>query len=320
MPKAARASDEARPARNSTPSRGEAVSRAARIRPSSRFRRSSVAASRLWLSARWASSSLPGTRSESTGRLRRPGRRPMRSPAAGHQVRREEVAEQDPEQGGDDDREEEQPADRSDRSDVVADEQDDQPEAGQRQDGRRDQADREARAERQRIERRPSITFVVAVAGIVDRPAESGDHGRSARRRRPGGLGWRLRVPAAAVSHRPVVPPRRAGSRRRGRSGSMDRAVRVELDLLAQPAHRDPDVGRIGILGLGPAALEQGLGRHRLADVGRQRVQQARLGRGERDRFAPTVAWRLWRSSVRSGPRRRLWRGTLSPSRRLGPC
>ncbi len=61
IPKASRASSDARPTRNSTPSRGEACSIAARIRPSSRLRRSSAPASRLWLSARRDSSSSPPT-------------------------------------------------------------------------------------------------------------------------------------------------------------------------------------------------------------------------------------------------------------------
>ena len=56
-----RASSAARPMSQSTPSRGEAATSAARIRPSSRLRRSSSAASRLWLSASRASSSSPVT-------------------------------------------------------------------------------------------------------------------------------------------------------------------------------------------------------------------------------------------------------------------
>ena len=66
----------------------------------------------------------------------------------------------------------------------------------------------------------------------------------------------------------------------------VDRLVRVDLDLLAQAAHRDPDVGRVGILGLRPAAREERLGRDRLAEVRREGVQQARLGRGQLDDLA----------------------------------
>ena len=61
IPKAARASLPARPAMKSALSRGDALSIASRIRPSSRLRRSRSAARRLWLSARRASSSSPGT-------------------------------------------------------------------------------------------------------------------------------------------------------------------------------------------------------------------------------------------------------------------
>ena len=37
----------------------------------------------------------------------------------------------------------------------------------------------------------------------------------------------------------------------------VERPVRIDLDLLAQPAHRDPHVGRVGVLGLGPATGKQ---------------------------------------------------------------
>ena len=66
----------------------------------------------------------------------------------------------------------------------------------------------------------------------------------------------------------------------------MERPVGVDLELLAEAAHRDPDVGRVGVLGLGPAADEQRLGRDGLAEVRGQRVQQPRLGRGQLDRLA----------------------------------
>ena len=66
----------------------------------------------------------------------------------------------------------------------------------------------------------------------------------------------------------------------------MDRPVRVELDLLAEPAHRDPDVRRVGVLGLGPAAGEERLGRDRLAEVRGERVEEARFGRRQLDGLA----------------------------------
>ena len=97
----------------------------------------------------------------------------------------------------------------------------------------------------------------------------------------------------------------------------VDRPVRVELDLLAQAAHRDPDVGRVGVLGLGPAAGEQRLGRDGLAEVRGQGVEQARLGRGQLDdlrrRRSPRGDGGRASGSARAT---RLWRGTLSPRRR----
>ena len=66
----------------------------------------------------------------------------------------------------------------------------------------------------------------------------------------------------------------------------MGRTVRVDLDLLAEATHRHPDVGRIGVLGLGPSAREERLGRDRLAEVGGEGVQQARFGRGQLDDLA----------------------------------
>ena len=67
----------------------------------------------------------------------------------------------------------------------------------------------------------------------------------------------------------------------------MGRSVRLDLDLLAETPHRDPDVGRVRVLGLRPAASEERLGCHRLAKVGRQGVEEARLGRRQLDRLAP---------------------------------
>ena len=71
----------------------------------------------------------------------------------------------------------------------------------------------------------------------------------------------------------------RTVSRWRGRFG-------VDLELLAQAPHRDPDVGRLRLVGLGPAARQERLGRHRPAEVGGQREQQARFGRRQLDRLA----------------------------------
>ncbi len=56
----------------------------------------------------------------------------------------------------------------------------------------------------------------------------------------------------------------------------------VDLDLLAQTAHGHPDVGRVRVLGVRPAAGEQGLGGHGLAEVGGQGVEEAGLGGRER--------------------------------------
>ena len=64
----------------------------------------------------------------------------------------------------------------------------------------------------------------------------------------------------------------------------VDGPVRVHLHLLAQAAHRHPDVARVRILGVRPAAREERLGGHRLAEVGRERIEQARLRRRERHR------------------------------------
>ena len=118
------------------------------------------------------------------------------------------------------------------------------------------------------------------------------------------------------VSHRPPAgPPRRAGSRSPDRL-EVDRPIRVDLDLLAETPHRDPDVGGVGVLGVRPAPRQERLGRDGLADVRGEGVEEPRLGRRQLDASRPTVASRRWRSRVRSGPRTRLWRGTLSPSRR----
>ena len=96
-------------------------------------------------------------------------------------------------------------------------------------------------------------------------------------------------------------PVRASRSRRATPSGALDRdepiadaadgqevgrVVRVGFELRPQPAHRHPDVGRIRVLGLGPAAGEQGLGRHDLADVRHEGVEQPRFGRRQLDRLA----------------------------------
>ena len=61
------------------------------------------------------------------------------------------------------------------------------------------------------------------------------------------------------------------------------RVVGVDLDLLAQTAHRDPDIRGVGVLGLGPAPDEERLRRDGLADVRGKRVEQARFGRRQLD-------------------------------------
>ena len=135
-------------ARNSTPSRGEAPSIAARIRPSSRLRRSRSAARRLWLSARRASSSSPATRigvdrspaetRSTAAAMARSGR--VRSAASryddddGEEHRDRETEQQHPREVGVGRRIPERPLD----------EQDQEPEGGERQD--RGQDEREGQA------------------------------------------------------------------------------------------------------------------------------------------------------------------------------
>ena len=113
-------------------------------------------------------------------------------------------------------------------------------------------------------------------------PAAASDGGQDERERQPG-------ADAQAVS----ITARGAGSAAATQSIAdaahgldVDRPVRVDLDLLAQAAHRDPDVRRVGVLGLGPAARQQRLGRDGLAEVGGQGVEQARFGRRQLDDLA----------------------------------
>ena len=119
------------------------------------------------------------------------------------------------------------------------------------------------------------------------------------------GSGWRV-----VLSHR--ARARRAAGRRHqpiahaAHGLDVHRPVGVDLDLLAQPAHRDPDVGRVGVLGLGPAAGEERLGRDDLAEVRGERVEQPRFGRRQLDdlpadgRLAPVQVERQVRAQVQA--------------------
>ena len=107
------------------------------------------------------------------------------------------------------------------------------------------------------------------------------------------------RLVSRVVEHRRQPPPPASGRtrpRRRRRRHEpvadaadrlqVDRPVRVDLDLLAEPAHRDPDVRRVGVLGVGPAADEQRVGRDGLAEVRGEGVEQPRFGRRQLDHRA----------------------------------
>ena len=91
----------------------------------------------------------------------------------------------------------------------------------------------------------------------------------------------------ARVAHRALTGGVRLRGRRPGdepvadpaNRHEVDRVVRIRLDLLAEAAHRHPDVRRVGVVGVAPAAVEERLRADRVAEVRRERVQQARLGR-----------------------------------------
>ena len=111
------------------------------------------------------------------------------------------------------------------------------------------------------------------VVGRTIRPVDA-----AARRRRRRSAPAATRARRLRRRHQPVAD---AADRL-----EVGRLVRVDLDLLAQAPHRDPDVRRVGVLGVGPAAGEQRLGRDGLAEVRGERVEQARLGRRQLDRLA----------------------------------
>ena len=292
------------------------------------------AARRLWLSARRASSSSPGTsigveRSPAEARSTAARDRPERR----RQVGGEEVGEQDRDQRGED--EARAGATRPSVASSTARAPSRSTTAPKTASGRIAAATspmRETRPERQRRARAHRI-----VAGGHRSSTRRGSRRRrratarprrrrAGRRRTSGPIGVatvaaggrhrRRRAPSARRSPGRSVG-RRAGSRRRGPSGGGPGWFGSTLELLAQAAHRDPDVGRVGVLGLGPAAGEQRLGRHGLAEVRGERVEQARLGRRELDGLA--ADGRLAPVEVEGQARARgrgCWRGTLSPSRR----
>ena len=66
----------------------------------------------------------------------------------------------------------------------------------------------------------------------------------------------------------------------------MGRPVGVHLHLLAQAAHRHPDIAGIGVLGVCPAPDQEGLRGDGLAEVGGEGVEQARFRGGEGDLLA----------------------------------
>jgi hypothetical protein len=128
--------------------------------------------------------------------------------------------------------------------------EDDDAEDGERDDGGEEQGQRQARPEAQ--PRGPGARFV----GLAQ-PGQSSSRGIVCH-------------PDALVTSLDAT----SGSRRPDRL-DMDGLVRIDLHLLAEPAHRDPDVGRVGVLGLGPAAGEERLGRDGLAEVGGEGIQEA---------------------------------------------
>ena len=259
-PKAASASRAARSAIASTPSRGSADSTAARISPSWRLRRSASAARRLWLSASWARTSLPDDRD----RLAHVAGRDARH-------RRRDLAQR-PRRG---------------RARPTAPPRIPTP---------------TATANMNRRSRSP-ISGSTAPVAMSSTPKTPSGMIAAARRVRVSRV-WKDRArPAAGGSGRRSRSSGRVGGALGGRSGldglaghqpvadaadrqQVARPVRVDLELLAQAPHRHPDVGRLGVVGLRPAARQQGLGRDGLAEVGGQGEEQPRFGRGELDGLA----------------------------------
>ena len=80
----------------------------------------------------------------------------------------------------------------------------------------------------------------------------------------------------------PWIPPARSwlrGGRDQAIADATDgqevaRAVRVDLELLAQAPHGDPDVGRFRLVGDRPAAVQEGFRGDGLTEVGSQGEQQ----------------------------------------------
>src|ERR1035437_2175257 len=96
----------------------------------------------------------------------------------------------------------------------------------------------------------------------------------------------------------------------------VDWLVGIDFDLLAQTAHRDPDVGRVGLFRVGPAADEQSVSRDDLAEICCQGMEQARFCRGQLhfrvgDRRRPAV--KIERE-VRSEHQRLAWDPVAQPS------
>src|SRR5919197_183091 len=295
-PNAARASRAARRTSCSMPSRGDASSIASRTRPSSRLRRSRSDASRLWLSARRAMSSSPVTSigverspAEARSTARAMARRgAVRSDASAYAIRTANtnalaianssvwpIGMSVGRAGG-----------------AVTSATIPNPARGSTA------AARSAAASRARNDQRELRPLSGATAARL--PAATSAGGGTA----PGApiahaLAPESSLPASGSRLRWASMSARGGPVGRRGIGPRDQAVadpthgqqvlrlvRVELDLLAQPAHRHPDVRRVGIVGVGPAAEEECLGRHRLAEVRRQRVEQPRFGRRELDDLA----------------------------------
>ena len=165
---------------------------------------------------------------------------------------------------------------------------------------------------RRRHDRRRSAVARPPRLGERPRPArsvgEAAVRSAAGRRRRAGPpvASRRRRSPSSAsvVSAALARPDQPVADAAHGQQ--VDGLVGVDLDLLAQPPHRHPDVARVGVLGVGPAAGEQRLGRDGLAEVRGQRVEEPRLGRRERhrlaadDRLAPVELEREVRAEVQA--------------------